>query len=334
MKMAAVTLAVIFVLFLAEGVLRLLGQPAAWDPGRDVLGNRGWSQGIHRASSIPGLDYELRPNVDAATFGWHIITNDLGMRSPAVTLAKPAGVRRIQVLGDSTSFGWGVDQQQTYASVLQRLLDRTAAGRYQVLNLAVSGYNTQDEVNLFLQRGAPMGPDLIVLGYSLNDPEQDPLQPLKAFYQPARLWRRSHLLRLARLAEWKYRVWRIGGNDYDRYLHRDPRSWSSVTTAMARLAIWTRAHEVPVIVMIFPDLKNERWPEYPAQDLHAQVAAAARAQGFLVLDLLPVYRDYPRSDLMVTPEDPHPSPFAHELTARALDSFIAANVPSLLAPGP
>ncbi len=333
-KILAATSSMFFALLLAEIVLRALGQPALWDPGYDVLGNKGWNQGLHQASSIPGLYYELRPNVDIVVFGWHIVTNDLAMRSPPITLAKPAGVRRIEVLGDSISFGWGVNQEQTFEAELQKLFERSAPGKYQVLNLAVSGYNTQDEVNLFLHRGALMEPDLIVLGYCLNDPELDPLQPLKAFYQPDRIWQRSHLLRLLRLAEWKYQVWRKGGNDYCLYLHNDARSWLSVNRAMMRLELWARKREVPVIVMIFPDLGNEEWPEYPYLELHDRVATTASSLGFLVLDLYPVYRPQSRSVLIVSPDDPHPSPIAHKITAKALESFIQQNVPSLQLPKP
>ena len=310
-----------------EGFLRAVHRPLDWEPGYDVLG-RGWSRGLHQRSSVPGLDYELKPNLDATVFGVEVRTNRLGMRSPEITIEKPDGVRRIAALGDSVTFGWGVRQDQTWPRVLERRLNADGP-RFQVIDMAVSGYNSRDEATLFLARGAPLNPDLIVIGYVLNDPDIYPTQPLRLAYLRPAWWQHSSLLRLARKLLWKYDIWKYGGGDYVRYLHRDPACRGSVIDSFRELAQWAGPRGVPVAVMIFPELSVSDGPAYPYADVHEQVAHAARADGFAALDLYPVFAAHPRAVLTISADDPHPSAFAHELTGRALESFIRGLEPGL-----
>jgi hypothetical protein len=319
--------AALIALAASEITLRAMHKPVDWAPGLDILG-QGWNQSIHRRSSIPGLEYELKPGLAATVFGKELRTNSLGMHSPEITVEKPAGVRRIVVLGDSVSFGWGVEQDQAYQRVLSQLLN-AEGGHFQIINMAVSGYNSRDETALFLARGAPLGPDLIVIGYVLNDPDIYPTQPLRLFYLRPAWWQHVNLLRLARKLIWEYDIRKYGDGDYISCLHHDPKCWGSVLDSFQKLSLWARPAGVPVVVAIFPDLSREEWPAYPYGAIHKQVADAAEADGFAVLDLYPVFAAHPRVALTVSEEDPHPSALAHDLAARALSSFLHEREPGL-----
>jgi lysophospholipase L1-like esterase len=111
--------------------------------------------------------YALRPGL-GPPFG----TNAHGFRGEPVDVAKPAGVRRIVMLGDSITFGNSVAWNQTFSYVLQQILNERAGRReFEVLNLGVSGYNTAG--SSYAARARPQfSPDVIVLNVCLNDSDQ------------------------------------------------------------------------------------------------------------------------------------------------------------------
>lgn len=98
-----------------------------------------------------------------------IRTNSMGIRSDReFTFAKPDGVFRIAVLGDSFTFGYGVEAEQTYSALLERRLQKRGINA-EVLNLGVSGAGTAEELIMLKERGSKFDPDMVVLGYCTND---------------------------------------------------------------------------------------------------------------------------------------------------------------------
>ncbi len=75
------------------------------------------------------------------------------------------GLTRIVVAGDSVAFGAGVDDADTFAERLQ-----ATGSPFEVANLAVSGYGTDQELLLLEHEGLALDPDVIVLSICLfND---------------------------------------------------------------------------------------------------------------------------------------------------------------------
>jgi hypothetical protein len=71
------------------------------------------------------------------------------------------------VLGDSFLWGWGVDDEQMFSA---RLAESTGA---EVVTLACSSYGTIQEMLLFEREGAAYHPDVVILGFFMNDMEDD-----------------------------------------------------------------------------------------------------------------------------------------------------------------
>jgi lysophospholipase L1-like esterase len=116
--------------------------------------------------------------------------NDLGFRGqlPDPELDGDGGLR-VVCLGDSFTFGWGVEDADTYPVQLEAALEEVLAARVagdaahsgprrspvgaEVLNVGLPGYNTWQEHRLYEKLVRPMAPDVVVLGWYLND--LDPL---------------------------------------------------------------------------------------------------------------------------------------------------------------
>ncbi|PYQ09992.1 MAG: hypothetical protein DMH00_12075 [Acidobacteria bacterium] len=284
-------------------------------------------ESLYRTSLVPGLTYEMVPDRDGTFEGMSVRTNSLGMRGPEPAPPDPS-LFRVAVVGDSFTFGFGVPEEETYPSLLASILNRSPAGRnrrFEVLNLGVVGYNTQDEAVVVERKVLALDPRLVIIGYVLNDPEIDPRPSLHKAFDPPVWWRHSHVLRLLHLG-WNWLdVWRYGGGDYIRYLHSPDRDkWQSVVTAFERIGVLTRERGSSVLVVIFPLVPADGWASYPYGDLHLQVTKAARKEGFEVVDLLPVFLRHAPSDLRVSVEDGHPNALGHELAAQAIADAITA----------
>jgi len=321
--------ALIVALAAAEAVLRFLGAPVEFNPGRDVFGKT-WTQTMHRPSKLAGLDYELAPDLKIDT-GRHLIeSNSMGFRSPEIKTEKRAGVRRVLVLGDSFTFAFGTKRENTYPVVLERLLEESRETDLEIVNMGVSGYGSKDEAAIFLNRGAKLDPDLVIMQYFLNDPNIGPVQPLSAHYRPVKWWQHLNLTRLIYKMLWQKKIEKLGDGDYYRYLHKDPRSWQSVERSFEKLGEWSTQHKVPMLLVVFPALDVPDWPEYPYADLHSKVMDTATRKGFVTADLYRDFKKYNKEELTLSADNFHPSAKAHEVAARRLAEEIEKNFPGLL----
>ena len=83
----------------------------------------------------------MKANAHTRSFRADVRTNDLGFRDVRASIApKAPGEFRIIVLGDSITFGPGLEYDQIYTSQLEAALRRTHP-EVRVINLSVEGYN-------------------------------------------------------------------------------------------------------------------------------------------------------------------------------------------------
>lgn len=100
-------------------------------------------------------------------------TDSHGFRGEEVSLKKPPGTFRIMILGDSSAFGYGVNQDEVFAEVLKKMLrEKYPDKKIEVINGAVMGYTTFSTRNFFLEKGVKFEPDAIIISHN-NDPDID-----------------------------------------------------------------------------------------------------------------------------------------------------------------
>lgn len=336
-----------------EGAMRAAGV----DPLADL---RHGEQALLRPSLDPEVAYELAPGARGRAWGTDVSVNSLGFRGPEVA-PEPGEAFRIVVLGDSVAFGASVPEGAEFPAQLGRLLSE----RYEVLNLAVGGYDTANEAALLAARAGALRPRLAVVAYCLNDigvvsANLDYVRSLERFRSPLYRSRLAAFVatRLDRgrveeqdrrdnepavfTEKYRDRIDPIGADEAElrSLMARSPRvlplRWYAddfrigrLRHAFGRMAAVKQREGLPVLVAILPWLEGAEG-SYPYSAVHAIVAGEARRAGLEVLDLAPALateglRSLRRAE---NRRDPcHPSARGHELIARALAAHVVERYP-------
>jgi lysophospholipase L1-like esterase len=116
----------------------------------------------------PRLGWTLRPGLRGFRQfpGSTVSSNSRGARGPAEhEPGEHPGRARIVALGDSFTFGEGVDDGEAYPQRLQELL----GGGTEVVNLGVHGYGHDQMLIRLREEGLRYQPDLVLLGFYADD---------------------------------------------------------------------------------------------------------------------------------------------------------------------
>ena len=139
-------------------------------------------------SSMYLLEYFLNPpqnkplngKIGGYVFTWgHLVKNNrYGFRERNFQKLKPEGIYRIMVLGDSLTWGVGLDVNQRYTAITEKLLNQSEqlnqllnGSKFEVLNFGIPGGPTIRERDVLFHLKSIVDPDLIVVGFCLNDPK-------------------------------------------------------------------------------------------------------------------------------------------------------------------
>jgi len=109
------------------------------------------------------VGYVLKPDLNTWYQGAPFHSNSRGQRNVNWPTEKPADTFRIAMLGDSVTMGAGVSDDQTYSVVLERLLNASGQGQWQVINFGVGGYKTPQMLASYPTNGTDAGFDLIIV---------------------------------------------------------------------------------------------------------------------------------------------------------------------------
>jgi lysophospholipase L1-like esterase len=283
----------------------------------------------------PILDYRYVPYsvswIGAIAYRY----NGAGFRDVEHAVAKPPGVERIAVVGDSVSEGYGVPFHDVFADDVQRRLGSSI----EVLNIAMSGLNSPQEVHLLETDGLRYQPDLVVLNFVLNDCDFYSLyKPALAFGKkkdseigllgipvpPAvkRALKSSALIYFV-----KERTDELMASedheavDYVASIWSKPENRKKVSDSLEKLAALGRAHGFDAVVLIWPVLVD--FESYPYREIHRWVAEQAESLGIPAIDLLPAFAEAGgRSRFFLSADDAfHPNGRGHDVAAAAFEHW-------------
>jgi len=305
-------------LLIGEASVRAL--PRSWLPELGAVQPRQLNIGkFARPSTDAALYYELAPDRNGV--------NHAGYRGPLYPEEKPDSVRRVVAVGNSTAFGLGVKDADTYLRRLETMLNEIADRPVQVVNLAVPGYNTGQELEMLRARGLRFHPDLVILGYDHNDPKpilgrERPPMPDDYGKNPLH----SELVRYLARKFYSRPELRLGKVD-GHVTHG--RQWDEHLKALAGIGELCRAQGVPVVVVVFDAWikREDRETSRHYRALHAPLQPIWSEGGFHVIDCYDLFEALMRERgwtdtkplwVSIEPRDGHPNPEGHRLIAEAV----------------
>ena len=278
------------------------------------------------------------PRMDMPLFRTALMPyNSLGYQDFEYPLQKGRNVFRIIATGDSFTEGGYVSFEDSYPKKLEYYLNfcgNTKGVTYQVVNMSRGGRSTPQEVMVLKRHADALKPDLAILGYCLNDPEDweegsDYLHKLrdKCNYRISAkpegwasfFYNHSALVRLVSQRLFNTKVMR-GHIKYFHKLYRDTYpGWQKAKAALFDLGEFSRTSHIPVRVVIFPLFPYGWGDNYPFSDIHEKLHSVLAKAGLPYVDLLPHLKEMDHSSLEYVPDkDPHPSELADRIAAEAL----------------
>ncbi len=267
-------------------------------------------------------------NVSERWFRRHVQLNPQGFRDAApFTRAVPGGRRRVVFLGDSFTFGQGVERvADRFSDRIGRELEARQPGKFTVANLSLTGIGVNDmpvlwERHVLLQDSKV---DIVVYAICLNDIEWMAGKVTDQQYEPLRKIKpRFFLLRDTYFYNWLYfRVQLmcqpklLSYYDFVRKYYAG-RPWQLMQQELDKLHEMLRKQGTELRLVVFPFLHN-LGPGYPYREAHQQIVAFARERHLRVLDLEPVLSPHVSEGLTVNPFDAHPNVRANALAADAI----------------
>lgn len=275
------------------------------------------------------LQYEL---VERASRN-HIQINSLGFRGKEVSEKPKPGETRIAVVGDSETFCAGLPERQTFPQQINIQISNLLPERkFDTLNLGVPGYNIVQEYRHLHKKVIPLGPSLVLLRYTLNDPAVGNPHILLDIRWLGNI--RSYLL-------WKYYtrpvtaldvLWeKSKGNLSNFYLEiHQGRYFEIVKETLLRMNADLKKRGIEFVLFIDPDVTGPLHAGYPYTEIHTKLKKVASGN-FPIIDPLNELRQKfkePKA-LWLTETDPHKNAKANKLmgeyAARSLAKIIGSN---------
>jgi lysophospholipase L1-like esterase len=272
----------------------------------------------------PEMSHQHRPNSHAFLLGADVQINSLGLRDNEISTNKPPGTYRVVVLGDSTTFGWGVHFEETYPKLLEKSFNTNPPSAqwkiYEVINTGIGNYNTAQEVASLKDRWLALNPDMILIGWYINDAEPTP--------KPSRNWIAYHSYGYVWLtSQFDSLLRNVGVNktykEYYNGLYADDQpGWKKSQNAFAELAQICRDRKIPLKIVLIPELHSLSG-DYEFKHIDDLIRAVGATNGVEVLDLIDAF---PASgdpkQFWASPEDAHPNDKANELMAAKIDATL------------
>jgi len=332
MKVLLPVLALVVFVGLSETVLRLAGVDTFFQNRFFIL---------NRALDYPeifdrdhDLFWRLRPDRTVSSRFFIDRTyriNSLGLNSPEVDSA--AGRTRLLTIGNSCTFGWGVDYERSYPRRLEALLGNS----YQVINSGVPGYTSLQGKRFYASDLRRLRPDIVTVLFAFNDhwaaasgiadKDQQPLpQPVLDLQN---VLSRLHSYRLLKklilatmepsmdsLFDRSAPVYRVGLEDFRLNLVG---LCGMIRADGAEPVLLTSP--IPSLTAYFPPGHKSNLHMYH-EWYNAVIREVALAESCLLIDLAAAFDSYPNLFDEPTADPIHFNERGHELAARLIAEFI------------
>jgi hypothetical protein len=267
-----------------------------------------YSKLLKKKSTDIELGHEHKLNVEAQLQGVKIRLNNLGMRGENINLDTNA--KKIIFLGSSLTLGWGVEEDSTVISFIEKGLGDDAV----VINTGIGNYNAHRYVRMFDKKIDTIKPDIVVVHYFVNDAED--LQARDG----------NFLLRNSQIAVIFYHMIKtmfsknIGFDGlvqhYKDVYAEESLGHQKMVKAFHLLNELSKEHNFKVIFAMTPD--SHSLSPNPFEFVHKEMDELANGYGWAFIDFTEKLQAVPAKELWVMPGDPHYNALGHKIMAQEL----------------
>ncbi|MSR48321.1 MAG: hypothetical protein EXS13_14880 [Planctomycetes bacterium] len=287
--------------------------------------------GVARGSSIT----QLQANIEL--YGWYdrptwsyfdangcvtYRTNSLGFRDHEFPLVRPAGELRVLAVGDSFTFGLGVQDESTWVNGLEAWLRSRDTRAVEVINGGYGrGYMPSLYVDWIDEYAAKLDVDAVLIGICLNDICKEIPLFAPPIARPAPLF--GGISRLAVVAQQALvaRATRDAKPSKpvkaDRYLAAHADEWKMLTDALVAIRDSCAKQRIRLVVVVFPMLSQLQLG-YLLGQLHLAVTDFCGRSGIESIDVLPRFLGRDETTLWAHPTDQHMNDVGHALIVDGL----------------
>jgi D-alanyl-lipoteichoic acid acyltransferase DltB (MBOAT superfamily) len=254
------------------------------------------------------LQSELMPSFVSFTSHGTIQTNRWGMRDQDYEKQRPANTYRIALLGASSVMGWGVGDDQTFESLLEKRLnqDNPIQTKFEILNFAVAGYQPLQQLPVlskafgfepnalfFVGTGREGSRAAAYLAEVIQKGIAIPYSELRSLVSRAGITPdMSETLILRRLIPFR----------------RELLAW-----IYQRIVDESKSRNIQPLFIFLPQVREGNWVEETPEILKTATEA-----GFKIIDLSDVYKKHGVNAVRLAEWDEHPNSLGHELIAERL----------------
>ena len=250
----------------------------------------------------------------------HVYNSD-GFRMIGSPPTKDPSLFRVLVLGDSLTYGDGIEERFTYSRQLERLLRRR--WRVEIVDAGVDGAQSEDIVRIARRLVPELQPDLVIYGVCLND------------FLPSGVGQYDGSIRLPQFIRSRTRIGpvaellissaaiRLGitRDFYDDILHGIPEYRERFARDARDLNSFVREHEIPPVIALVLD----QFAAIGDRGQHIAWLAeqALAAAGATVLNTDGFYQRFSEvSPMRVSRWDGHPNEEANAVWALMLEQVV------------
>lgn len=276
-----------------------------------------YAMSLKADSSNPLIGHVHKPNKTARLMGVTVSSNSDGFRDKEYPLQKKDKYRII-FLGDSLTLGWGVEKEDIFKAILEREINKRFPT--EIINFGTGNYNTEQEVNLFLEKGLKYNPDMAVVFYFINDAEATPKKSRLWFLAHSRIitfyWSRINAFINNIIPSRSFKGYYAG------LYQEDNEGWIHTKRAFLELKDVCKKKRIALRVVLLPELHD--LVNQPFKREYDFVSSFLKKNDIKCQDLTPFFKDYKDSmKLWVSQDDAHPNKETHELIAKYALDFIA-----------
>lgn len=292
------------ILLLAEGSLRLLGiNPKVDNPFFMLVRVYEYPDYFKKDHN---LFWRLRESIKEGTeflVPGSYRTNSIGLRGSEIDYSSHQ--KRIACFGNSCTFGWRLEERETYEQQLETILrNRSHESRFHVINCGVPGYSSFQGVTMLREYQPIIKPDFVTICYGWNDhwaagfdtEDKDQRTPWQTILDLQNAFSTSHLYRSLKyvlLAKYEKQK----EYTYDRQSPHYRVSLEDYRVNLTAMIEFCRSNGIAPILITAPVGDAAPELESPMEQYHARyndvVRALASAMNVPLVDAAAIFQSHP-----------------------------------------